>query len=98
MTKKPPQLTIFVTLTGRYLAGSIRKRVQGKIYLDGACFVEIAADQARFIFSPIKFAPRFFRLYESGLLGDTDMPEIMQPGYLEYLETLSGNKAKKKRK
>lgn len=95
--KKTPELLIFVTLTGRYLAGSVKKRIAGKIILEGASFAEMAEDQSRYIYTPVRFAPEEFRLYETGLLGDTPMPEIMRPGFLEYLKTLPGNKAKKKR-
>lgn len=92
------ELKIFVTATGRYIAGNVKLRKQPHIFLEGAAFVEIAGDQVRFLFSPIKFVPGLFKMYVYGLLGEMDMPEIMLPGYMEYLKTLPGKEATKKRK
>jgi len=95
---KKPELRIFVTAMGRFVAGAVKKRESNRITLVGAAFVEIDASQARFLFTPIKFVTEVFILYQSGLLGETEMPKIMRAGFEAYLKTLSGNKAEKKRK
>lgn len=96
MKKPQMKLKFFVTQTGRSLVGVLKKYEDGHILLEGTAFVDIAADQTRFIFTPIKFVPGDFKLYGAGLLGEAEMPAIMQPGYLEYWKTLPGKKAKKK--
>ena len=96
---KKPQLKLrfYVTQTGRSLVGVLKKREDGHILLEGIAFVDMAADQSRFVFTPIKFVPGDFKLYGAGLLGEAEMPVLMQPGYLEYWKTLPGKTTKKKR-
>ena len=73
---------------GGQIAGEEVERAGNLIVVNDPVFVSVKSDGTGYDIKPIQFvaAGEPFRMYTSGLLGETDMPAGMLPWFEKYQE------------
>ena len=91
ISDKHHNYVVYQTTGGQTIVGDEIEREDGIITLRGASFAEIHPSLTRFNFMSIKLvdpAEPYF-MYQTALLGDQLMPEIMRPQFEAYLEQMN---------
>jgi hypothetical protein len=80
---KSPSYTIFTTAAGTHIVGEEIGRKDGIIELKWAHFIEIHPSMTRFNLQAIRYVDpqKTFMLYQSALLGEQELPEIMRADF-----------------
>jgi len=84
------EFTVYHTISGQTIAGQETGREDGIITVRGASFAEIHPSLTRFNFTPIRLVDpaTLYAMYQTALLGEQPMPEIMRPQFEAYLEQM----------
>ena len=83
-------LKIFLTNAGNQIVAQEISAKGGKRVVKGAAYLELHPSGARYNFTAVKFFEPSgeFTLYESGLLGEQDMPPMIAERFKVYLKQL----------
>lgn len=81
-----PVLKLFVHPAGNYIAAQEIERKGGtRIKVKYPAFARQNPNAVGFSFEPFQFVVDEFTLYTNSLLGEVDMPALMQPFYVKYI-------------
>jgi hypothetical protein len=86
-------LKIYLTLTGTQIVAQEIKAEGGKRVVKGASYLDMHPSGVRYIFIPLKFFEPTgeFKLYESGLLGEQDMPPMIAERFKIHLKKMEAD-------
>jgi hypothetical protein len=90
--EEPMNLKVFVHVNGMCIAAREIEQKDGKIIVEHPAFTQLRSDKNGFAFTPFEFVVDKFNLYGNGLLGDTPMPPMMVPFYVNYIEERESKK------
>lgn len=90
MKKSNNKLRVFHTLVGTVLVGQETGRENGIIKVEGISTVEMHQSNATVNFTPLPYVTpgEEYDLRVGSLLGETQMPTMIQRPFLDYLEDL----------